>query len=1670
MGWGIDNLIVTGQEFNWWCNHSYYECFIFGTGVFFGDYPAKIFPIQACVVEGNPGTDPGLLPAIKCDVWQGFYNKTVLAEYWCGINPALYWEGRCIGDPVATMTGEWWESETDLDMAGVGPPVEHVRSFSTFGRDRAGPFGEGWRSNLEMRITPADGQRVALGQANGLWVEQENGSIAVFWKRSDGRYATSDRTKATLEILSDGGYRFTRNKSEVFLFDAAGRLTGLVDMNNNRVSVQWEGEILRGVVDGQGRFVRFTWNHGHVTAATDQTGRQVVYTYDSLNRISQVRFADGTIVGYSYDGEGRVRRITNPSGQTITNTYDESDRVISQVDSVLGETSFVYEPQATLITHPDGMVTKEEYYDHLLLKVTDGYGTREARTTSYSRTHTDKTLITAVTDQFGNRTRYTYDQDRNPTSVTSAAGRRTNMFYDQVGYLSETRSPMGKTTYTGFDQAGNLTWARDAAGNTTRMSLNPDGTLASMTDPLAADTIYSYDPYGQVIGERTPMGVRTAVSTDSLGRVLSETSPDGLVTIYGYNLQGGLASVTTPDGLRSTFEYAADTGLLVKQTDPLGQVTRYSYDLAGRPVTVTTVGVTTRYTYDLAGQVSSVTRSSGTVISTWCYSYNQFGEVVTETDPLGRVTSYTYDRLGQLVRVIDPAGGVTSYGYGSSGELIWEVDPAGLETTYMYDPDGNQVGVSDSTGYYMATIYNAVGLPVKASEGSGDDPTLEASWVYAYDQAGQVVNETSPDGLTTTTSYDLDGRVDNVTDPVSGSTTYTYDVAGRLDTVTDAVGVTAAYVYDGLSRLIGVDYPATTSDINYTYNQYSQIVAVSDGTVYEYDQSGRVIEVRTPGGVTSYSYDSVNRLHGITYPDGSVVTYSYNLADELVEVADSVTGSYLYSYDQAGRVSGLVYPNGVTTSYIYDQASRLVSSTTTGPAGVVLTLEQSFEADGLLAGSSTTRNTNQTATAGYSWDPLRRLNQITYGGDDGSGDGGGVLSFTPGGTLTGVDTGWSFTTDPLTGQLNQAESPAGVTVTYQFDQVGNRVSEHSTTGTTTYGYGPSGRLASVSMLDGSTWVYTYDAAGLRSTATPTSITSGGRVEHYVWDQVSTSVPLLLTDGRAAYVYGAGSSPLAQRSDERTTSGGGGSSQDEPGWLCFHGDVLGSIRAVTDATGMVVAGSDYTAYGEPLTVEGLPPVVTVTRFGFAGEWVDPTGLMYLRARYYDPATGVFLTVDPAVDLTGDAYGYAAGNPLQLTDPLGLWSFGFDPTDILADLTNLWFGLVNASNLGAPAGIVNYLGWDNKYLDSCSTMFQWGKPLEFVIEIVASLIGAGSGIVARVLAKVALRRTMAAAARGTSTIAGRRMLMSGAGHSITGAGRGGIRGLTQRLTRSGCSFTPDTPVLSVDGTSIPIGEIQTGDQVVSADPLTSQTSASTVKDIYPHQDTLIGLTVGGEQITTTASHPWWNQTTQTWTPTAQLNIGDELLTAAGVLQPVQNITPIGISGPVIDLTVTPTHTYQVGDNQVLAHNCPVGGLNTNTLGSGTRNLGKNGLTSQPLHGAWKSTAPSSKTLANNMLKRWPQDARPPETAAHHIVAGRAWRAADARKVLDRFHIDINDPMNGIFLPRFVNSRNPLGYAVHSRIHTRAYYKGVNRMLQRATSGMEVSGILRSIRQDLILGKFP
>ena len=247
---------------------------------------------------------------------------------------------------------------------------------------------------------------------------------------------------------------------------------------------------------------------------------------------------------------------------------------------------------------------------------------------------------------------------------------------------------------------------------------------------------------------------------------------------------------------------------------------------------------------------------------------------------------------------------------------------------------------------------------------------------------------------------------------------------------------------------------------------------------------------------------------------------------------------------------------------------------------------------------------------------------------------------------------------------------------------------------TTYSYDDAGNLLGTSDGD----VYVYDDYGRA-----TSITAGGATETYIYDAQDVratvdgisqlwdrnGLPTLISTGAGdSYVHHNG---VARDGDE---------------WLLA--DAVGSVRATVDNAGNVSAETAFTAFGESLTGQA-------DSFGYAGEQLDTTGLVHLRARQYNPTAGRFTTVDPvqpgAPGTTGyNLYAYAANNPTTFTDPTGeaVLAEYFALVGDQADATEIFASSVGncatASFSRAVAGLEGYqLGEDpgQAVLRDCAT---------------------------------------------------------------------------------------------------------------------------------------------------------------------------------------------------------------------------------------------------------------------------------------------------------------------------------------------------------------------------------
>jgi RHS repeat-associated protein len=234
------------------------------------------------------------------------------------------------------------------------------------------------------------------------------------------------------------------------------------------------------------------------------------------------------------------------------------------------------------------------------------------------------------------------------------------------------------------------------------------------------------------------------------------------------------------------------------------------------------------------------------------------------------------------------------------------------------------------------------------------------------------------------------------------------------------------------------------------------------------------------------------------------------------------------------------------------------------------------------------------------------------------------------GTIQAFDAANQLCWSAPTSGTSCATAPTGAT-TYSYDSHGNRTTVTPPAGAaTTLAYDQANRLTAY----GATATYAYNGDGLRLSKTVSGTTSS-----FVWD-LAEGLPLPLVDGTTNYVYGPGGLPL-----EQVSSG--------TALYYYHHDQLGSTRVLTNSAGAPVATATYDSYGKLLASTGS----AANPFGYAGQYADAeSGFLYLRARYYDPVTGVFLSRDPLAGITRSPYSYVADNPLNGTDPAGLCPWG------------------------------------------------------------------------------------------------------------------------------------------------------------------------------------------------------------------------------------------------------------------------------------------------------------------------------------------------------------------------------------------------------------------------------
>lgn len=955
------------------------------------------------------------------------------------------------GKPINLLNGNTWITQHDYSLPGLGGGIALDRTWNSLwpkarnSLPLSGMFGDSWRSTYEEYVLVSGNFATYYTATGDNWsFIYSSASQAYIVFNPPDQHATIAFNSTTNQYL------LTLKSGDTRVFSGAGNLVSLLDRNNNTTTLTYDtSNRITQVKDAANRTV--TFNYGNpsfpnlVTTAQDATGTIATYTYLS-SLLSNVTYPDGSQFNFTYGTNNLILSVTDAQSRVIeSHTYDSNRRGLTSsrangVDSV---------------------------------------------TVSYPAEGT-----TTVTDSASNTTTYGYTFAQAGRYVSAVAGPACASCYPQT------------TSSYGYDANGNRTSTVDGNGNTITYTTDANSNQTSMSTTLANGQIatwhWTYNNFAEVLTTTDPLGNVTTNFYDPKGNLLTTTtpSPDGgttpaSVTTFTYYANGTLKTIKDPLNDITTLTYYT-TGLVNTVKDANNKVTTYTYDARGNVLSVQDPvnGATklTTFTYDLMNRMTSTTYPGQTTPVQFHYDYR--GRRDSVTDQNSNKTTYTYDDADRLVAVTDaqtPTPGATQYGYDNENNLRTITDALSHQTVFSYDPQ-RRLSQTQFPSLLVET--------------------------YGYDNNNNLTLKTDRKNQPIHYSYDALNRLTTKTNPDQSSVNYTYDLNSRLTQVQDATG-TYGFAYDNMNRL-------TQTTTAYTF------LTARNFTV-------------------QYTYDAGSNRKTMTDPEQGAYQYTYDALNRLSNIQDFQQLNYGFTYDNLSRRKTLTRPNSITTSYSYDEISHLLSVLHKNSGGTTLD-GATYTYDN--AGNRLTRTDKQTGIKlTYTYDNIYQLQTAKQGsttkesytydlvGNRLSSLGvspyqynasnwltsipGTTYNYDNNGSLTSKSDGTTYSWD-YENRLTQVVLPGtGGTVTFKYDPMGRRIqkafTQASTTTTTNYVYDGANAIEEVDAngavlarytqrlgideplaeLRSSTTSY-YDADGLGS-ITSLSSSAGALANTYTYD-------------------------------------------------------------------------------------------------------------------------------------------------------------------------------------------------------------------------------------------------------------------------------------------------------------------------------------------------------------------------------------------------------------------------------------------------------------------------------------------------------------------------------------------------------------------------------------------
>ena len=1063
-------------------------------------------------------------------------------------------------------------------------------------------------------------------------------------------------------------------------------------------------KITYNMVDGKNKY-------DEMSESVDIMGNTTKYERDTNGNVIKTINADGTYTLANYNDKNSVIAEVDESGNATIKAYDSNGtRLLKEATSLhpLSQTDINtvtadnFDPVKYLAANEASYaITSHEYYADsyvsgiagLIRATTDPEG--NVTEYDYYKDGVGKGLVKSKTLKDGNTVvntvSYEYNAQLQVSKETTSFDISKNLYsvkeyeYDKFNNVTVTRDygtgSTPATTIAEYDLLSRKTaeYAPNYSADKSHGSLTtyyPDGNKKSETDAEGNVTSYVYDAYGQVIKKTNPDGTMNLTAYDGLQREKAT---------YFLGSENGTKQILT----KTSYEFAGYNFDIYSALDASA-----SHSCKGLKTTKTTyITENKQVISEMLTDIKEHTiyeKTNGETKRTSAYYAN--GQLARQTDALGNITKYEYGYLNKVTKTYTP------FNTKSNGSVNYSV------TENQYDKNGNvtlakqtvQKQDSDTVKYSVTeNQYNAQGLLTQVTLSDGTSNGEKNITKYFYNNASiqtkmyTGLNSTNDsDYMTTNYEYDAWGHLVRTTDSTgynSGATTY--DLNGNALTVTDANGNVTTNTYDALNRVLTANTICSDTSKNvsksYVYDNMGRVrskTANEVQTSYQYDNLGRVYQELSEKSFKGYFYEGISQyakeqLVGINHQTMySSTQYEYDAEMRIAQVKESGNLTATYTYDANGNKVSETLANGVVSTYSYNGCNKVTKLVTKSGNSDISSYEYSYYLDG--SDACKVRNENGTIeTTSYDYDGLKRLTResisngktadtYSYEYDDygnrskmvanGSEEYETVYDYTVNGKYTALlqkeiktveETSNATISDGLaispTDLITSTAADAKTEETaYSYDANGNQITKTAESKTETNTYDGLNQL--IGFTDGETTAsYKYNADGLR-----TSKTVDGKTINHIWDgNKQIVVDMDDSDWYSAEVYVRGTNLLAKFSKQ--------SGNVKTDYQYYTQNAHGDVVNLTDSTGAITKSYKYDAFGVEQNIDDSDS----NAFRYCGEYYDSeSGTIYLRARYYDPTIGRFISRDSYAGEINDPlslnfYTYCENNPIYGIDPNG-----------------------------------------------------------------------------------------------------------------------------------------------------------------------------------------------------------------------------------------------------------------------------------------------------------------------------------------------------------------------------------------------------------------------------------